>query len=118
MNKIIKTLFIIILLGGIFFIGYKISFWRQSPNIPSSTIEDLKTINNRQDYPFIENGYLYTELKTIAIRDIKRIDLEETSVRYIIIIWQSDKYRGGMFTMSLTDFKKIEKDLGVRYVQR
>ena len=111
MNKIIKTLFIIILLGGIFFIGYKISFWRQSPNIPSSTIEDLKTINNRQDYPFVENGYLHTKLKTIAIKDIKRIDLEETSIRYFIITWQSDKYKGGMITMSYNDFNKIGRQL-------
>jgi hypothetical protein len=63
---------------------------------------------NRTDYPYIENECLYTKLRTIEIKFIKRIELEESPIRYFIITWQKDAYTMGMFTMSYEDFSKIE----------
>jgi len=84
------------------------------PIIESKPIEPQnRTIvpNNRTDYPYVYNGYLYTKLRIVAIKDIKRIDLEEFGIKYFTITWQTDRYTMGIFTMSDEDFKKIEVEL-------
>jgi len=77
--------------------------------IESTSLPDIK-----QEFPYVKDGYLYTEKRTIAIKDIMRIDVDTTTVNYVMITWQKGNYSGGIFTMSMSDFRKIAKDLGVR----
>lgn len=68
----------------------------------------------KQEFPYVKDGYLFTEHRIVAIKDIMRIDLDTTTVNYVMITWQKGAYSGGIFTMSMSDFRKIAKDLGVR----
>ena len=120
MNKIIKRLLIIIILISLFIIAYYIGNRNKtSTNIDeiitnqSSTVPDSSStiISVKKEMPYIENGYLYTSIRTVAIKDITRIDLDNTSISYYLISWEENKYHGGAFTMSYHDFKKIEKEL-------
>lgn len=123
MNKLKKIFVNLFIVGLIIIIVMYLVYYIEKDNIALETnkmslntkyfsnSEYLKQVNIEQSYPYIQNNILYTKLKTIAIKDIKKIELEESPIRYFIITWQTDAYTMGMFTMSYEDFKKIEIDL-------
>jgi hypothetical protein len=64
-----------------------------------------------QEYPYIQNGVLYTETKTIPVRFITHVDKIDYSLDWYMIQYDYNKYNGGIITMSSIDFKKIEIQL-------
>lgn len=79
----------------------------------------IESKEKRTDYPYIENGILYTQTRTVPIRFITNVELVNDNIRYIIITFKYDKYNGGMTTMNYYDFKKIEIELlGATYEQK
>jgi hypothetical protein len=109
MNKIIKIAIIVAIIGGIFYIGYQIPFWRQKPIPPPPPIEDLKPLPYGSE-SYIKDGILYTSVRTIPIACITKIELVDDTVRFVIIHYTITKYHTGMIAMSYMEYKRLFGD--------
>jgi hypothetical protein len=104
MNKIIKIIITIILIGSIFIIGYFMPFWRQKPIPPPPPIEDLKPLPSGSE-SYIKNGILYTSVKAIplaCITKMTRIDSMSVMIEYKF----SNTHRGSLM-MSYSEYKRL-----------
>jgi len=108
-NKIVKILITIALISVIFYVGYKMPFWRQKPLPPPIPIEDLKPLPHGEE-SYIKDGVLYTSVKTIPIAYITKIELVEDTVRFVIIHYTITKYHTGMIAMSYMEYKRLFGD--------
>ena len=61
--------------------------------------------------PCVINGVLYTRLNETPIEYIKKINLYQDPVRFVIIEWKENNTHGGMFTMRFEDFIKVYSQL-------
>lgn len=106
MNKTIKILIIIALIISIFVVGYFMPFWRQKPIPPPIPIEDLKPLQSGSE-SYIENGILFTSVRTIPIACITkmyRVDSMSVIIEYKI----PNHY--GMIMMSYSEYKRLFGD--------
>ena len=109
MNKIIKIILIIAVIGGIFFVGYNLPFWRQKPIPPPTPIEDLKPLP-RGSESYIKDGILYTTVKTIPLACITKVEYVENGTPFVVIHYTITKYRCGMIAMSYIEYKRLFGD--------
>ena len=104
MNKIIKIGMIIAIIGGIFFVGYKMPFWRQKPIPPPIPIEDLKPLPSGSE-SYIKNGILYTSVKAIplaCITKVTRVDSMSVMIEYKF----SNTHRGSLM-INYSEYKRL-----------
>jgi len=104
MNKIIKIIIAVLLIGSIFFVGYKMPFWRQKPIPPPIPIEDLKPLPSGSE-SYIKDGILYTSVKAIplaCITKVTRIDSMSVMIEYKF----SNTHMGSLM-MSYSEYKRL-----------
>lgn len=104
MNKIIKIIITILLIGSIFFIGYKMPFWRQKPIPPPIPIEDLKPLPYGSE-SYIKNGILYTSVKAIPIACITQITRVDSMS--VMIEYKFSNTHIGVLMMSFAEYRKL-----------
>jgi len=109
MNKIIKIAIVLAIIGGIFYVGYNIPFWRQKPIPPPIPIEDLKPLPHGSE-SYIKDGILYTSVRTIPVACITNVELVDDTVRFVIIHYTITKYHTGMIAMSFMEYKRLFGD--------
>lgn len=111
MNKKLKILIIIAIIGSIFTVGYFMPFWRQKPIPPSIPIEDLKPLPHGSE-SYIKDGILYTTVKSIPLAYITKIEYVENGTPFVIIHYQypDSKYHLGMLAMSFQEYKRLFGD--------
>ena len=101
MNKIIKIILIIAIIGGIFTVGYFLPFWRQKPIPPPTPIEDLKPLPSGSE-SYIKDGILYTSVKAIplvCITKVTRVDSFSVMIEY-----KFSNTHSGVLMMSFSEY--------------
>jgi len=113
MNKIIKTVLLVIIIGSIFFIGYKLPFWGQKPIPPPTSIEDLKPLPSGSE-SYIKDGVLYTSVAIVPLAFITKITLNGDTILFVIIEYKYDNHHAGMLAMSYMEYKRLFGDPDVK----
>ena len=101
MNKIIKIIISILLIGTIFIIGYFMPFWRQKPIPPPIPIEDLKPLPSGSE-SYIKNGILYTSVKAIPLACITKITRADSFS--VMIEYKFSNTHSGVLMMSFSEY--------------
>lgn len=106
MNKITKIIIVVLLIGGIFTVGYFLPFWRQKP-IPPTPIEDLKPLPSGSE-SYIKNGILYTSVKAIPLACITKVTRVDSMS--VMIEYKFSNTRRGSLMMSYSEYKRLFGD--------
>ena len=104
MNKITKIIIVVLLIGGIFTVGYFLPFWRQKPIPPPIPIEDLKPLPSGSE-SYIKDGILYMSVAVIPlvfITKITRVDSFSVMIEY-----KFSNTRRGSLMMSYSEYKRL-----------
>jgi len=109
MNKIIKIIIAVVIIGGIFYIGYNLPFWRQKPLPPPPPIEDLKKLPYGSE-SYIKDGILFTSVAVVPLVCITKIEYVEDGIPFVIIHYTFSKYHWGMLAMSYAEYKRLFGD--------
>jgi hypothetical protein len=110
MNKIIKIILIIAIIGSIFTVGYFLPFWRQKPISPPPPIEDLKPLPYGSE-SYIKNNILYTSVAVVPLACITKMTRIDSMS--IMIEYKFSNTHSGVLMMSFIEYSRLfsEKDL-------